>query len=175
MFLPGDFPWIWHIPPLFTPFLHTIISILYLCRLVWCLMSLDHMVILWEHFQMKHISIPARIWHKNQFAVCVVCVNFIAESWHVSYVPGHMLLTCSFHLHTAKKVKNKQTTFSPPMSHCHNPKCSLIPSAKHKHAIQPENPPYNTPIAPQSPAAKEWQKVKDSVSLLCFRSTPVRR
>lgn len=68
----------------------------------------------------------------TQKSVCSLCFkNFIAESWHVSYVPGHMLLTCSFHLHTANKSKkNRQTTFSPAMSHCHNPKCSFIPSAR---------------------------------------------
>lgn len=67
--LPSDTPWIWPFPPLFPPFLHAIIRILYLCRLVWCLMSLDHMVMLWEHFQMKHISIPAKYGEENQFAV----------------------------------------------------------------------------------------------------------
>lgn len=37
--------------------------------------------------------------------------NFIAESWLVSYVPGHMLLTCSFHLHTANKSQTDKPHF----------------------------------------------------------------
>lgn len=84
-----------------------------------------------------------------QKSVCSLCFkNFIAESWHVSYVPGHMLLTCSFHVHTANKSKkNRQTTFSPAMSHCHNPKCSFThqPSANmpfnQKSTIQHTNSP----------------------------------